>query len=148
MQTLGIANLQTQAQLLGSQMRADRAQGFGAALRAAEARPAGAPDRAANAHAPTNTSPDADAREWAQKFVATHLVRPLFAQFRKDPLRSEMFHGGFGEEVFQAHLDEILADRFVASSRLSVVDQVFDRITRRGRHAPPSAPTAKVETHA
>jgi len=77
-----------------------------------------------------------DAREAAQQLIATTLVMPILSQARKDPFRSEMFHGGFGEDAFGAQLDTVLADRIAAGPQMQpLVDSVYRQLTQAGRKA-------------
>lgn len=72
-------------------------------------------------------------REAAQELVSIALLLPLLKQARQDPFRSELFHGGQGEETFGAQLDEQLADRMSRSMSLPLTDAVY-RQFGGGRH--------------
>ena len=66
--------------------------------------------------------------EAARSLVSIGLIQPLLSQIRKDPFRSELFHGGQGEEAFGAKLDTILAERITQASNLKLVDAVHQRM--------------------
>lgn len=66
----------------------------------------------------------------AEQLVASTLVLPILSQARNDPFKSDMFHGGKGEEMFGSQLDTILAERITSSSRMPIVDAVYRSITR------------------
>ena len=74
-------------------------------------------------------------RQAAQQLVASTLVLPVLAQAHKDPLRSDLFHGGQAEEMFQSQLDTQLADRMMARSRMPIVDSVYRGIMQQARRA-------------
>jgi len=71
-----------------------------------------------------------EARIVAEQLVASTLVLPILSQARNDPFKSEMFHGGKGEDMFGSQLDTILAERITSSSRMPIVDAVYRSITR------------------
>ena len=62
------------------------------------------------------TSIQREVRTAAREFVAIGLVQPLFALMRNDPFKSDLFHGGQGEEMFGPMLDQHLASRIVGGS--------------------------------
>lgn len=72
------------------------------------------------------------AREAAQQLVSIALVQPVLAQMRRDPFRTDMFHGGFAEDAFGARLDSILAERITQRSNLPLVDAIERTL---GRHS-------------
>ncbi len=71
------------------------------------------------------------AKEAAQKLVASAFVLPLLQELRADPFRGQIGHGGMGEDLFGLQLDTIFADRIVAGSRFSLVEAVYERVTSR-----------------
>lgn len=71
-----------------------------------------------------------EARLVAEQLVASTLVLPILSQARNDPFKSDLFHGGKGEEMFGSQLDTILAERITSSSRMPIVDAVYRSITR------------------
>jgi hypothetical protein len=82
------------------------------------------------------------AYEAAQDLVSITFVLPMFAQAREEPFKSDLFHGGQGEKLFGARLDEIMADRVTRSMRLPMVDAVYRKIMRM-----PAASAQPVDTH-
>jgi Rod binding domain-containing protein len=67
-----------------------------------------------------------------QIWVAQAFYGPLFKQMRSSSLGSDMFNGGRGGEVFQAQLDQRLAERMAggkAGQRLvnSIVRQIENK---------------------
>lgn len=71
-------------------------------------------------------------RQAAQQLVATTLIQPMLAQARQDPFKSELFHGGQGEEMFAAQLDTLLADRIAQRTDFPIVKAIERYLT----HAP------------
>ncbi len=79
-----------------------------------------------------------DARTASEALVAITLVQPLLEQARKDPFRSDLFHGGFAEDAFGAKLDSIIAERITKASHMPIVESLYSQMTQaRG----------KVDTH-
>jgi hypothetical protein len=70
-------------------------------------------------------------REAAEQFVASALVLPMLKGMQQDPFRSDLFHGGMGEDAFQSQLDTILADRITSRSRFPLVDSIMEQVLRR-----------------
>lgn len=64
-------------------------------------------------------------REAAQDLVSIAFLLPLLKQARQDPFRSDLFHGGQGEEIFGAQLDEKIAGRMAQSMKLPLADAVY-----------------------
>ena len=77
-------------------------------------------------------------RELAEKLVADSFVRPLLAQIQNDPFRTELFHGGFAEDVFADQLDTILADRMTHKANFPIVDTIHRTFMDALRHRPES----------
>ena len=85
-------------------------------------------------------------QEAADQLVSTAFVLPLLEQARQDPFKSDLFHGGRGEEVFGQQLDVIYADRITASSKFGLAEA----IARQFGVAPAASaatPSAKLDTH-
>lgn len=106
---------------------------FQAALKAAEARSSGMGSTGGGGEAVAGMSGgdaggDDPVRELAAQFVAAALVKPVFDMMRNDPMKSELFHGGFAEDVFAQQLHGIYRERLVASERLDVVDAIVAKI--------------------
>jgi len=64
------------------------------------------------------------ARTAASQLVATALVQPILAELRSSPFKSDLFHGGRGEEVFRQQLDTVLAERIASSPGFGAVETV------------------------
>lgn len=118
-----------------------------AALRARRAGPAGPSPhfssvlKVADAASDRRPLTRADqAYQQAQELVALTLVQPVLDQVRNDPLKSPLFHGGFGEEAFGRQLDAIFARHITQKSRLPLVDAVYRQITA-ARPSPAAAPS-------
>lgn len=73
----------------------------------------------------------ARARDAAEQLVASAFILPLLTQLRNDPFKSEMLHGGRGEEMFGQQLDTIIADRIVRKTNLPIVDSIYRAITHQ-----------------
>ncbi len=69
-------------------------------------------------------------RQAAQQLVSSTFLKPLLEQMRKDPLGSDLFHGGAGEDLFRSQLDTILADRITSRSELPMVEALYERLMR------------------
>jgi hypothetical protein len=95
----------------------------------------------------TPASPRQRVHQAAVQLVSSTLVKPILDQVRKDPLRSELFHGGSAEDAFGAQLDTILADRVTAGANLPVVGAV-ERSILRSPAAAAAAPGARLDARA
>ncbi len=85
-------------------------------------------------------------RTAAEQLVATTFINPMLAKMRDDPFKSDLFHGGRGEEIFGQQLDTMYSDRIVSSTDFAIVDAVYDRIARSA--ATNHRQESKVDTHA
>ncbi len=85
-------------------------------------------------------------RTAAEQLVATTFINPMLAKMRDDPFKSDLFHGGRGEEVFGQQLDTMYSDRIVSSTDFAIVDAVYDRIASSA--AKNHRQESKVDTHA
>ena len=70
-------------------------------------------------------------REATAQFVATAFLTPMLKQVRNDPFKSELFHGGQGEKIFGAQLDEQMADEIASSPSFPLVDHLYEHFARR-----------------
>ncbi len=61
----------------------------------------------------------------ANQLVSVAFIKPLMAQVRQSPFKNEMFSGGQGAEIFQDHLDTLLADRMTQRTSYSIADAVY-----------------------
>jgi Rod binding domain-containing protein len=70
-------------------------------------------------------------REATAQFVSTAFLMPMLKQVREDPFKSDLFHGGQGEEVFGAQLDQKMADNIATSANFPLVDHLFTHFARQ-----------------
>ncbi len=68
-------------------------------------------------------------REAAAQLVSAAFLRPLLAEARQDPFRSDLFHGGRGEEIFGEQFDGLLADRITEAADFPVTDAIVRRFS-------------------
>lgn len=94
------------------------------------------------------TSTSDKAHKAAQQFVSSALILPLLKQMRSSTFKSDLFHGGQGEDAFGPQLDQILSDRIVkrmstpeklsasgsATQSMGLVDAVYKQIMRTNEH--------------
>ena len=66
-----------------------------------------------------------DLRDAANQLVSMAFLKPLLAQARQSPFKSDMFSGGQGEAAFQQQLDTILADRMAQRVNYSIGEAVY-----------------------
>lgn len=109
------------------------------------------------AHGAAAQSREDAARDAARQLVSVALIQPILAAVRDDPFKSDLFHGGVGEDTFGAQLDTILADRMVgkldapqrADGRgFPVVDAVYRMIMQQMQAGPTVRAGGKVDAHA
>jgi len=74
-------------------------------------------------------SRDQQAKNAANQLLSVAFIKPMLAQMHQSPFKSELFHGGQGEKVFQEHLDTVLADRIATRMNVSLGDAIYRRIT-------------------
>ena len=67
-------------------------------------------------------------RDQIENLVSMALVLPMLKQVRSDPFKSEMFHGGFGEEVFGSQMDMVMAERLGPRVAGPIVDATYRRL--------------------
>ena len=75
-------------------------------------------------------------RELSGILVADTFVKPLLAQLRRDPFRTDLFHGGFAEDVFAAQLNTVLAERITTKAKLPIVDTVHRKFMKAMQNYP------------
>lgn len=91
----------------------------------------------------TSGSPDMPApvkpslRDAADQLVATAFILPLLEQAREDPFKSDLFHGGRGEEVFGQQLDVIFADRITRSADFGLSDAIAQQFSQSAKSSTP-----------
>lgn len=66
-------------------------------------------------------------REVAEQLVGQALFLPLLKQARENPFKSDLFHGGRGEEAFGSQMDQTLADRLAQRDSIGLVDAIARR---------------------
>ena len=67
-------------------------------------------------------------RKQIEDLVSMALLLPMLKQTRDDPFKSEMFHGGFGEQVFGAQMDMVMAERLGPRVAGPIVDATYRRL--------------------
>jgi Rod binding domain-containing protein len=70
-------------------------------------------------------------RDVADRVVGSVFYNTLLQQMRSSTLKGEYGHGGRGEEVFQAQLDQVLADRSGQATSTSLSDAIVRRYERQ-----------------
>lgn len=68
-----------------------------------------------------------EVREAAEGLVGIAFVLPMLKMMRDQTFKTDLFHGGQGEKMFAARLDEKLADRMTRRMGMDLVDSVYDR---------------------
>lgn len=63
-------------------------------------------------------------REAVEQLISTAFFTPLMEQARDSVFKSELFHGGPGEDAFAKQLDQMYADRVVRQSRFGLVESI------------------------
>ena len=89
-------------------------------------------------------------REASEQLVASAFVLPILQKMQDDPFRSDMFHGGSGEDMFAQQWNTHVADDIVKRANFPMVDAVYNQIMRQANpsvtaHA---ASQKAVDTHA
>ena len=65
-------------------------------------------------------------REAFGQFVGNSLFTQMLSSMRETVEKSEYFHGGRAEEVFQGQLDQLLADELTEASSESLAGPMFE----------------------
>lgn len=65
-----------------------------------------------------------------QEVVGTTFLGEMLKIARSSPLKSKLFHGGRGEEIFQAQLDTELARRAGGAMHNGLADAMFQRLSK------------------
>lgn len=68
-------------------------------------------------------------RGLSDEFVSFAFYQPMFEQMRNSPFKSDMFHGGMGEDMFRRQMDEIMSQRMAASSKNPIADAIYKHIS-------------------
>jgi Rod binding domain-containing protein len=71
----------------------------------------------------------------AEQLIASTFYLPMLQSMRDDPFRSELMHGGYGEDAFAGMLDQELADRMARRDATGLVDMVSQRFLQAHRPA-------------
>lgn len=72
-------------------------------------------------------------REAAGKTVGSAFYGTVFQMMRESPFKTNIGHGGRGEEVFAAQLHGVLAERLGESRRSNLSDILYRRLERQQR---------------
>lgn len=71
----------------------------------------------------------------AEQLLAMAFYQPLLKQAREVPFKSELFHGGFGEQAFGAQWDQAIAERLarrdMSGLKQRLVEQMGGRMNVR-----------------
>ncbi len=70
-----------------------------------------------------------EAQKAAQQIVGYALYMPMLKQMRNDPFKSDLMHGGFGEDAFANQFDQLIADRLAERSNHGLADAMVRRMT-------------------
>lgn len=86
---------------------------------------------------PTGVKPASDKRTAALREATNELVGSTFYGemlkiARNSPVKTELFHGGRGEEMFRAQLDAEFARRAGGATNTSLTDAIVKRLERGG----------------
>ena len=73
-----------------------------------------------------------EAHDAARQLVGMSLILPLLKQARNDPFKSDLFHGGRGEEAFGGQWDQMIADRLAGRGAGGLVDALAARFAVGG----------------
>jgi len=72
-------------------------------------------------------------RDTTQKVVGNVFYGTMLRALRASTLKGEYGHGGRGEEVFQAQLDQLLAEGAGQARKHDLVDVIVDRLAEQQR---------------
>ena len=76
---------------------------------------------------------DGDAqREAAEQLVGIALFLPLLKQARENPFKTDLFHGGPGEERFASQFDQQIADRLAQRWAGPIVESMLSKVNTHG----------------
>jgi len=82
-------------------------------------------------------------REAAGKAVGSAFYGTIFQMIRESPFKTNIGHGGRGEEVFSAQLHGVLAERLGPSNRHDLSDVLYGRLEKQQSPHPPSDPRGR-----
>lgn len=66
-------------------------------------------------------------KEVTSQFLSAALYLPLMKQMRENPFKTELFHGGMGEDMFNKQMDQQMADRLASSSSGQLGESIYKR---------------------
>lgn len=78
-------------------------------------------------YVPSDDAVKNNLRETVNQVMGSVFYGPLLASARNTALKSEVGHGGRGEDVFKAQLDQILAERAGGAAHEDVGDVLYRR---------------------
>jgi hypothetical protein len=96
------------------------------------------------AHTATRAAP---LRQQMTELVGLALFLPLLKQARQSAFRSDLFHGGAGEDMFAAQLDQVIADRLSRRTNLPLVQAAYRRYAQPIDHHDAPKPPTGLATH-
>ena len=70
-------------------------------------------------------------RQAVDQLVGSVFYGAMLRSLRASTMKGEYGHGGRGEEVFQAQLDQIIAERAGQSQRYSLNHAIYDRLAQQ-----------------
>ena len=77
--------------------------------------------------APTNQAPaNLEVREAFDDFVGQTFFSQLLTEMRKTQTKPAYFHGGQAEEIFQAQMDQVLAERLSDATAKTFSGPMFE----------------------
>src|SRR5690242_14559171 len=74
-------------------------------------------------------------RQAAQEVVGTTFLGEMLKLSRSTPFKNKMFHGGRGEEMFQAQLDAELTRRAGGAMQNNLSEAIVNRLSGPGAEA-------------
>ncbi|HEY3242051.1 MAG TPA: hypothetical protein VGM03_01760 [Phycisphaerae bacterium] len=79
-------------------------------------------------------------RAHVDKVVGSVFYGNLLKTMRPDPLKGKFGHGGRGEEVFSAQLDQVLAERAGQARHYSLNEALFEHLAKQQARMSPQNP--------
>jgi Rod binding domain-containing protein len=64
----------------------------------------------------------------AEQLLAMAFYQPLLKQAREVPFKSELFHGGFGEDAFGAQWDQAIAERLAKRDTSGLKQRLIEQM--------------------
>jgi hypothetical protein len=86
-------------------------------------------------------------RQAAQEVVSTTFLGEMLKMSRSSPFKNKMFHGGRGEEIFQAQLDGELTRRAGGSMQNNLSEAIVKRLAGHSAKADKNAVKAEKNMH-